>query len=168
MKQVAGMAFAGAWWYKVTDIKACGTMNWPEPIVIVSDLHLNRHQDWKDRFRGLSGVWKDAGTVVFNGDLVDWDPWGREGYVKEIRSFAERECRLRGIVPVAVVTTALLTVACAWRASVSWMAVVDGQSEKFFVALLLTLILAASAVMLPRLLKDGKTGDAGRPGEPSS
>lgn len=75
---------------------------------------------------------------------------------------------VRWIVPVAVVTTALLALACAWRASVSWLSVLDGQSEKLFVALLLTVILVASALMLPCLLRPGNTADAETLAEPSS
>jgi len=54
------------------------------------------------------------------------------------------------------VTTALLTLACAWRASVGWLAVLDGQSEKLFAAALLTVMLAASAAMLPALFRSLK------------
>ena len=63
---------------------------------------------------------------------------------------------VRWIVPVAVVTTSLLTLACAWRASVGWLAVLDGKSEKLFAALLLTVMLAASAAMLAVLFTSGK------------
>ena len=63
---------------------------------------------------------------------------------------------VRWMVPVAVVTTALLTLACAWRASVGWRAVLEGQSEKLFAALLLTVMLAASAAMLPVLFRSLK------------
>ena len=59
----------------------------------------------------------------------------------------------RWVVPAAVVTTALLTLVFAWRATVGWQAVIEGQSGKRFAALLLTMMLAASAVMLPVLLK---------------
>ena len=60
---------------------------------------------------------------------------------------------VRWIAPVALVTTALLIVACAWRAGVGWLAVIDGQSEKLFAAALITVMLAASAAMLPALFR---------------
>lgn len=63
---------------------------------------------------------------------------------------------VRWIAPVAVVTTALLTLACAWRAAVGWLAVLDGKSEKLFAAILITLMLAASALMLPVLVRSWK------------
>jgi len=63
---------------------------------------------------------------------------------------------VRWIVPVAVVTTALFTLACAWRASLGWLAVLDGQSETLFAPLLLTAMLAASAAMLPVLFRSLK------------
>jgi len=59
----------------------------------------------------------------------------------------------RWVVSAAISTTALLTLVFAWRATVGWEAVIEGQSEKRFVALLLTVMLAASAVMLAVLLK---------------
>ena len=62
--------------------------------------------------------------------------------------------------PAAIVTTGLLALVFAWRASVGWLAVLDGKSEKLFAATLITLMLAASAVMLPCLLKDRKTAAA--------
>src|SRR5688572_20898745 len=70
----------------------------------------------------------------------------------------------RWSLPVAVVTTGLLALALAWRASVGWLAVLDGQSEKLFAASLITLMLAASVLMLLRLLKSPKSAEPqGRP-----
>jgi len=63
---------------------------------------------------------------------------------------------VRWMSPVAMMTTALLTLACAWRASVGWRAVLDGQSEKLFAALLLTVMLVASVTMLPALFRSWK------------
>ncbi|MSU58477.1 MAG: hypothetical protein EXS35_09915 [Pedosphaera sp.] len=70
---------------------------------------------------------------------------------------------VRWIAPVALVTTALLIAACAWRASVGWLAVLDGQSEKLFAAALITAMLAASAAMLPSLLRALKKRPAATP-----
>jgi hypothetical protein len=62
----------------------------------------------------------------------------------------------------ALATTALLALACMWRASVSWLAVANGQSEKAFVSVVITLMLAVSAFMLFSLLKDRKQSCAAK------
>ena len=54
----------------------------------------------------------------------------------------------------AGLTATLLSLACVWRASVGWLAVVNGQAERAFVSLVLTLMLAVSGFMLWLLLKD--------------
>jgi uncharacterized membrane protein (UPF0136 family) len=46
---------------------------------------------------------------------------------------------VRWSLPAAIVTTGLLAVVFVWRASVGWLAVLDGQSEKLFAAILITL-----------------------------
>ena len=56
----------------------------------------------------------------------------------------------------AIVTTGFLALIFAWRATVGWLAVLDGKSEKLFAAILITLMLAASALMLPALFKSLK------------
>src|ERR1041385_7031122 len=43
---------------------------------------------------------------------------------------------LRWSKAAALLTTVLLSAACAWRASLGWLAVVNGQSEKVFASLL--------------------------------
>lgn len=43
--------------------------------------------------------------------------------------------------PAAIVTTGLLAVVFAWRASVGWLAVLGGKSEKLFAAVLITTML---------------------------
>ncbi len=60
---------------------------------------------------------------------------------------------VRWSFPAAITTTGLLTLVFAWRASMGWLAVMDGKSEKLFAAVLITVMFAASALMLPRLLK---------------
>jgi len=60
---------------------------------------------------------------------------------------------VRWSLPAAIVTTGLLALVFAWRASVSWLAVMDGNSEKLMAASLITLMLAASVVMLPVLFR---------------
>ncbi len=54
---------------------------------------------------------------------------------------------------VALITTCFLTLIFFWRAIMGWVAVVDGKSEKLFAAALISLLLAASVVMLVGLLK---------------
>ena len=65
--------------------------------------------------------------------------------------------------PAALGTTALLLVACAWRAGLSWLAVANGQAEKVFASIIITLMLAVSAFMLFSLLRDRKTVGAEKP-----
>ncbi len=70
--------------------------------------------------------------------------------------------------PAAIVTTGLLAVVFAWRASVGWLAVLGGKSEKLFAAVLITTMLAGSALMLLGLLKARKPTEAGKPADTSS
>jgi len=63
----------------------------------------------------------------------------------------------------ALVTTALLTLACVWRAGLSWLAVANGQSEKAFASVIITLMLGVAVFMLFFLLKDRKAGSLERP-----
>ena len=56
----------------------------------------------------------------------------------------------------AILTTGLLSVVFTWRASVGWNAVLSGNSEKFFTAVLISSMLAASMVMLSVLLRSYK------------
>ena len=71
---------------------------------------------------------------------------------------------VRWSLPAAKTTTSLLAVVFVWRASVGWLAVLDGHAEKRFAAGLITLMLAASIAMLLRLLMARKTSRA----EPSA
>ena len=54
----------------------------------------------------------------------------------------------------AFVTTALLVVVFAWRASVSWMAFAGGAAEKLTAAILITLMGTASLAMAAALLRN--------------
>jgi uncharacterized membrane protein (UPF0136 family) len=63
----------------------------------------------------------------------------------------------------ALATTGLLALACVWRASLSWLAVANGQSEKTFASVIVTLMLCVAGVMLFFLLKDRKGGGAAKP-----
>ena len=70
---------------------------------------------------------------------------------------------VRCTLPAAVLTTGLLALVLGWRASVGWLAVIDGKREKIFAASLITLMLAASLLMLLCLLKPRKTAEAEQP-----
>src|SRR2546426_1629370 len=70
---------------------------------------------------------------------------------------------VRWSLPAALATTGLLALVLAWRASVGWLAVLDGKREKLFAASLITLMLAASVLMLLCLLKSRKTTEAEQP-----
>jgi hypothetical protein len=63
----------------------------------------------------------------------------------------------------ALVTTALLVLACVWRASLSWLAVVNGQSEKAFASGIITLMLGVAGSMLFFLLRDRRAGGMEKP-----
>ena len=60
---------------------------------------------------------------------------------------------VRWSLPAAIATTGLLALVFAWRASVGWLAVLDGKSEKLFAASLITVMLVGSAVMLLALFR---------------
>ena len=72
---------------------------------------------------------------------------------------------VRWSLPAAIVTTGFLALVFAWRASVGWLAVLDGKSEKLFAAVLITVMLAGSALMLPCLLKARKSTEAEKPAD---
>ena len=57
----------------------------------------------------------------------------------------------------AVVTTTLLSGACMWRAGLGWLAVSQGESAKLFPAIVISLMLGASLVVLAMLLKSRKS-----------
>jgi uncharacterized membrane protein (UPF0136 family) len=106
---------------------------------------------------GLLGYWSNpekAKTALMSGGSfgalsIVWGVLGARG--------------ARWSLPVALATTGLLTLVFAWRASVGWLAVIDGNREKIFAASLITLMLAASVLMLLCLLKSRKTAEAEQP-----
>lgn len=63
---------------------------------------------------------------------------------------------VRWSLPAAKTTTSLLAVVFVWRASVGWLAVIEGHAEKRFASALITLMLVASIAMLLRLFKARK------------
>lgn len=52
----------------------------------------------------------------------------------------------------AVATLGLVGIAFIWRSSASWMAYFSGESRKLTAALLITAMLVATAVVLPKVL----------------
>jgi len=65
---------------------------------------------------------------------------------------------VRWSLPAAIATTGLLALVFTWRASVGWLAVLDGHSEKVTAASLITVMLAASVAMLPVLFRARRAG----------
>ena len=70
---------------------------------------------------------------------------------------------LRWSKPAAVFTALLLSATGVWRASWGWLAVVNGQSEKVFASVIITLMLTVALFMLVFLLKDRKAGGVADP-----
>ena len=70
---------------------------------------------------------------------------------------------VRWSLPAAIVTTVFLTLVFTWRATV-----LDGKSEKMFTAILITLMLTASALMLPCLLNARKIATGEKPSDTRS
>ncbi len=66
----------------------------------------------------------------------------------------------------ALVTTLLLTIVFSWRTVMGWQAVAAGQSEKVVAATLISLMLAASVVMILKLLDQKATLTHGKENEP--
>jgi len=60
---------------------------------------------------------------------------------------------IRGSRVAALAAVGLVALTCVWRATLGWLAVANGQSEKVFAALVITLMFAVSASMLSVLLK---------------
>jgi len=99
---------------------------------------------------GLAGYWSNpekAKTALMAGGTfgtlsILWGVLGARG--------------VRWCLPVAKVSTGFLTGVFVWRASVGWLAVMDGKPEKLFAAVLITTMLAGSALMLPALFRSPK------------
>ena len=100
---------------------------------------------------GLLGYWSNpekAKTALMSGGTfgalsILWGVLGARG--------------IRWSLPAAFVTTGLLALVFAWRASVGWLAVFEGKWEKLFAAVLITAMLAASAAVLPALFRSLKS-----------
>lgn len=68
----------------------------------------------------------------------------------------------------ATVTTGLLSLVFAWRSAKSWQAVSEGKSEKLFAAILITVMLVGSVLMLLCLLQARKPTEAEKPTDTNS
>lgn len=68
----------------------------------------------------------------------------------------------------ATVTTGLLSLVFAWRSTKSWQAVSEGKSEKLFAAILITVMLVGSVMMLLCLLQARKPTEAETPTDTNS
>ncbi len=111
---------------------------------------------------GLLGYWSNpekAKTALMSGGTfgalsILWGVLGARG--------------IRWSLLAAFVTTGLLTLVFAWRASVGWMAVLDGKSEKLFAAALITAMLTGSVLMLLGLSQARKPVEAEKPADPAA
>ena len=65
----------------------------------------------------------------------------------------------------ALLTAILLGAASAWRAVLGWLAVANGQSDKVFASILITLMLAVAMTVLGLTLKVRKPGGAEKAAE---
>ena len=111
---------------------------------------------------GLLGYWSNpekAKTALMSGGTfgalsILWGVLGARG--------------VRWSLSAAFVTTGLLTMVFAWRASVGWLAVLDGKSEKLFAAVLITAMLTGSLLMLLALTQARKPVEAKKPADTAS
>ena len=111
---------------------------------------------------GLLGYWSNpekAKTALMSGGTfgalsILWGVLGARG--------------IRWSLPAAFVTTGLLALVFAWRASVGWLAVLDGKSEKLFAAALITAMLTGSVLMLLGLSQARKPVEAEKPADPAA
>jgi len=69
--------------------------------------------------------------------------------------------QLRWALFGAAATLGLVGVAFVWRSTVSWMAYFSGESQKLTAALLITAMLLATAVVLPKVLAGIRTSRRG-------
>ena len=66
-----------------------------EPVVVLSDVHLNAWSDWRGDLEELRGLWTGARTVIFNGDTMNRNlsrpPARREKVFALIRRLCEQD-----------------------------------------------------------------------------
>jgi len=66
-------------------------------------------------------------------------------------------------LPAALVTAALLGVACVWRGTLGWVAVSQGESAKLLPSILITMMLAMSVTLLTMLRKSTPSRPSNNP-----
>jgi predicted phosphodiesterase len=64
--------------------------------LILSDVHISWHSDWRDRAGALAPLFGGARTVVFNGDSVDWHVAGNAARLLAVKGELERLCLAAG------------------------------------------------------------------------
>jgi UDP-2,3-diacylglucosamine pyrophosphatase LpxH len=67
-----------------------------EPVLILSDVHLSWHGDWRARARVLAPLFYGMGTVIFNGDTTDWHVARNPVRLAAIKGELERLCIAAG------------------------------------------------------------------------
>jgi UDP-2,3-diacylglucosamine pyrophosphatase LpxH len=71
-----------------------------EPILILSDVHLNAGADWRRTLEALRGLWEGSATVLFNGDTMSSNLSRDEGRRREVLDALGDLCRTDGVTPV--------------------------------------------------------------------
>ncbi len=69
----------------------------PEPVTVVSDVHLSWSGPWRRRVEGLRGIWAGSRTAVFNGDTIDSAVAADAGRSREILGHISRACEEDGV-----------------------------------------------------------------------
>ena len=65
-------------------------------MLILSDVHLSWYSDWHARAAAIAPLFGGMGTVVFNGDCVDWHVAGRPARLSAVKTEIERLCLAAG------------------------------------------------------------------------
>ena len=71
-----------------------------EPVVIISDVHLSAMRDWRGQLEGLRGLWRRAGTVIFNGDTLNISLSGSQPTCDEAVRTIKGLCESDGVRPI--------------------------------------------------------------------
>lgn len=69
----------------------------PEPVTVVSDVHLGWSGPWRRRVEGLRGIWAGSRTAVFNGDTIDSAVAADAGRSREILGHISGVCEQDGV-----------------------------------------------------------------------
>lgn len=92
--------------YNVIDTLTAGDVrsmtDLPEPIVVLSDVHVNAWSDWRGQLESLRGLWQDAGSVIFNGDTMNSNVSREVESRQEVLDYVDELCRADGVKPLLV------------------------------------------------------------------